>query len=327
MSRQDAAKPHEVHAHVLEAEQRIRPYIRTTPLDDSVHLGRLAGCKAFLKLENQQVTGSFKYRGVLNRLLSLSDRDLHRGVVTASSGNHGIAFARALATVGGRGCVYVPSTVAPGKLAELRSHGVDVVLGPADVADTEMAARAAAQERGLLFISPYNDEAIIAGQGTVAHEILRQLPELDSVFVPVGGGGLISGIASYLKTERPDVTIWGCQPLASPVMAESIRAGRIVAYDSRPTLADGTAGGIEPGSVTFAICRQVVDGFVLLDEEEIASAILAMVEHHHMIIEGAAALAVAGLLKRRDALEGTSAVAVVSGARLGVDDLRRVLCT
>src|SRR5262245_17913012 len=244
-----------LHAEITQAAERIGPYVRETPLIRSLLLGDDQGGGVFLKLENLQHTGSFKVRGALNKLLTLTSEQRGQGIVTASSGNHGAAVAYGLRLLGARGLIVVPEHASPAKVdlirrlgAEVRHYGDDAVLA-------ENYARDYAEQHGLVYISPYNDPQVIAGQGTIAVELARARERIDAVFVAVGGGGLIAGIAGYLKTVRPGVTVFGCLPERSPVMAESIRAGRIIEMDSAPTLSDATAGGIEEGAITFELCR------------------------------------------------------------------------
>ncbi len=310
---------------VVEAEARIRPWIRETPLEPSYALGERASGKVWLKLENLQWTGSFKVRGAANALLSLSESERGAGIITASSGNHATAIAHLLRKTRVPGRIYIPAGVADAKVARLDELGAHVIVHGTDCVDAEQEARRVAETEGLPFISPYNDPLIVAGQGTVAVELERQLDELDAVLVPVGGGGLISGIAGYLKAANPQIRIIGCQPVASAVMSESIQAGRILDLESSPTLSDGTAGGIEAGSITFDICRQLVDDWILLDEEEIRSAIRFALERHQLLIEGAAALSVAAYLNRFEQLAQLRTVLVLSGCRLGLDTLRAVI--
>ncbi|HJS75377.1 MAG TPA: pyridoxal-phosphate dependent enzyme, partial [Vicinamibacteria bacterium] len=186
-------------------------------------------------------------------------------------------------------------------------------------------AKRVARDEGLLYISPYSDPQIIGGQGTVAVEIERQLERFDAVFVPVGGGGLIAGIAGYFKARSPSVRIVGCQPEASRVMYESIAAGRILDLPSDPTLADGTAGGLDPDAITFPICQRDVDDMVLVSEEEIAQAMRLAIEKHSMLIEGAAALSIAAFRKKRATHRGETVVLVVSGKKVSLDTLRSLL--
>ncbi len=312
---------------VVEADRRLRPYLRETPLLPSPALGGPAGTpRLFLKCENLQHTGSFKLRGALNALLNLGGGARSRGVVAASTGNHGAAVAYASGLLGVDATIFVPETVSSAKLEAIRLLGAEVRLCGRDGIEAELQARSCAEESGLYYLSPYNDPAVVAGQGTVGVELHRQLPDLDAVFVALGGGGLISGMAAYLSNVRPDAHLIGCSPRNSAVMIESLRAGRILDLASEPTLSDGTAGGVEAGSITFDLCRHLVDDFEIVTEEEIAGALRDFVGSHQMLIEGAAAVAIAAYLRRRETLAGQRTVIVLCGANIALEDLRRVLC-
>jgi threonine dehydratase len=315
----------EVRAEVLEAERRIRPYIRETPLEFSPFLSAECGGSVYLKLENLQLTGSFKLRGAMNKLLSLSDEERSRGVVTASSGNHGAAFAYTLQRFGWRGTVYLPENASRAKVEALRFYGAEMRFHGDDCVLTEAFAKSEAAKAGSVWLPPYNDIKVIGGQGTVAVELDRQLEYFDTVLLPVGGGGLASGVAGYLKEGGGEVEVIGCLPENSPVMYESVKAGRVLEMESKPTLSDGSAGGIEQGSITFDLCKRYVDDYILLSEEEIARAIRTIVERHFMLIEGSAALPVAALLKRRERFKGRTVVLVLTGAKISREKLIEVL--
>ena len=315
----------DIRTEVCAAEQRIRKHIRETPLEHSPYLSRTGDCRVYLKLENLQLTGSFKLRGAVNRLATLSDAERKKGLVTASSGNHGAACAWAFRQFGCPGLIYLPETASPAKIAALRNLGAKLELRGQDCVEAEAAAREHADSNGLSYISPYNDAQVIGGQGTIAIELERQAEKIDAVLVPVGGGGLIAGIGGYLKTENSAIEIIGCQPENSAVMYESVRAGRLLDLKSKPTLSDGTAGGIEPGSITFDLCREYVDDYCLVSEEEIREAIRLILENHHLLVEGSAVLSVAALLKSTERFRGKTVVLLLSGARIGLDSLKEVL--
>ncbi|GIK75778.1 MAG: serine/threonine dehydratase [Chloroflexota bacterium] len=317
----------ELRKAVVDAGRRIRPYVRRTPLDESLALSRMGDDQVFLKLENWQHTGSFKLRGAFNKLLQLTPAELQRGVVVASSGNHGAAVAYALRKLGATGVVFAPTHAAATKLEAIQRLGAAVQLHGEDSVDAEHAARAHAAEHGLPYISPYNDWAIVAGQGTVGLEIVRDQPDVDTIYVTVGGGGLIGGIAGYVKQRRTakPVRIVGCLPAHSPVMAESVRAGHVVEMESLPTLADGSAGGIESDAITFALCQALVDDWILVDEDEIAAAIRLIAETHHQIIEGAAGVAVAAYLKDVQRGQGRKVAIVLCGANIDLRVLKSIL--
>jgi threonine dehydratase len=314
-----------LYTEVTQAAERISPYARETPLIRSLLLSEDHGGGVFLKLENLQHTGSFKVRGALNKLLTLTPEQRAQGIVTASSGNHGAAVAYGLRLLGAHGLIVVPEHASPAKVelirrlgAEVRHHGDDALL-------SEEYARNYALQHGLVYVSPYNDPQVVAGQGTIGVELARQLDRIDAVFVAVGGGGLIAGIAGYLKAVHPEITVVGCLPERSPVMAESVRAGAIVDMESGPTLSDATAGGIEAGAITFDLCRTLVDEYVLVDEEEIAAAIRTLIEAEHMLIEGAAGVAVAAYHKRRAEFRDKNVVVVLCGANISLQTLKAIL--
>ena len=297
------------------AALRIQPYIRETPVEQSDN-------NVWLKCEQMQRSGSFKLRGALNSILSLSPDAIARGVVTASTGNHGRAVATALAAVGAHGTVYLPHSAPAVKVRALRRFSnIELVFEGDEGGATELAARSAAERAGRPYISPYNDATVIAGQGTLGLEFAAQCPSLDAVFVAVGGGGLISGIASAMRCQ-----IVGCWPENSVAMYESMRAGEIVAPPERPTLSDATAGSVEPGAITLDLCRSLIDDCVLVSEAEIADAIRFMIAEHQMIVEGAAGVAVAAYRKTAARYAGRSVGIVLCGGNIGYDTLRTIIC-
>ncbi|MFX0090648.1 MAG: threonine/serine dehydratase [Candidatus Hodarchaeota archaeon] len=315
-----------VKKEVLDAERRIRKYIRETPLEYSPYLSKLEVNNVFLKLENTQITGSFKLRGAFNKLLSLTEQEKTNGIITASTGNHGLAVAYALKTLGGRGTIFVPENSSRSKLEALRHYDVSIEFYGKDCEETETFARATAQNHNQIFISPYNDPRIIGGQGTIGIELMRQLENIDVVFVAVGGGGLASGLAGYLKSVNENIKVVGCLPQNSPVMYESIKAGRIITMESKPTLSDGTAGGIEENAITFNLCKTYVDDFVLITESEIKEALVLMLDKHHLLMEGAAGLVVAAFLKKKKQFKKKNVVLIICGANIGLTTLKGILC-
>jgi len=321
----DSLTPGIVSELADEACERIAGFVRETPLDFSPVFSERNGSNVYFKLENLQHTGSFKLRGAMNRIMTLDDDRRAAGVVAASSGNHGAAVACAMQALDVEGVIFVPEQTSPTKVDAIRSYGGDVRFFGTDGLDTELHARDYAARNGMTYLSPYNDPQVIAGQGSCGVEIARQLADVDAVLVAVGGGGLLSGIGSVLKS-RGDVLVIGCQPSNSPVMARSVEAGRIVEMDSEPTLSDGTAGGIEEASITFELCRAVTDRFVVVDESEIADAMRSYMDTHHQLIEGAAGVAVAALGRMEEALAGKNVVVIVCGANISRDTLRRVIC-
>lgn len=310
---------------ILQAADRISPFIRRTPLDEALALSQQGGDTVYLKQENLQHTGSFKLRGAFNKLSSLAPEERLRGVVTASSGNHGAAVAYALRTLGAPGVIFVPEHAATVKVDAIRRLGAEVRFHGEDSVDTEAHARAHAERSGQVYISPYNDRAIVAGQGTAGVEIAADLPHVDAIYVTVGGGGLISGVAAALKAARPGVRVVGCLPVNSPVMYESVRAGRIVEMASLPTLSDGSAGGIERNAITLDFCRALVDDWVLVSEAEIAAAMRLVMETQHLLVEGAAGAAVAGYLNDPQRGRGQIVAIVLCGGNIDLGTLKRIL--
>ena len=307
------------------AARRIGPHIRETPLEPSPFLSRETGGDVHLKLECVQITGSFKARGALNKLLSLSAAERARGVVAASTGNHGLAVAHALALLGIAGEIFLPASVSPAKLEGLRARGARVRLVDEDPGVVETVARRDAEATDRIYVSPYNDPQVIGGQGTVGVELLRQLEELDAVLVPVGGGGLVGGIGAWLKERAPSVRIVGCQPAACPILVESMKAGRLLELPSAPSLSDATVGLIEAGAITFPLCRACVDDWLVVDEPAIRAALRLVLERQSVLIEGAAALPVAALLAARDRWRGARVALVLSGSHIALPTLADVL--
>ncbi|MEN8247890.1 MAG: threonine/serine dehydratase [Bacteroidota bacterium] len=316
----------DIYSLVKAAYPRINAFIRETPLEYSYHLSKLCDCNVYLKLENQQVTGSFKARGALNKVLSLSRKEKEKGIIAASTGNHAAGVAYSLSIAGASGEIYMPENVSDLKTRNLKQYkAVTIKNFGKDSVESENIALKESRKNDKVYISPYNDELVIAGQGTIAVELVSQIPELTDVLVPVGGGGLIAGIAAYLKNAKPDTKIIGCQPENSAVMYHSIKAGKILDMESQPTISDGTAGGIEEGSITFPACQQFVDDYYLLTEEEILAALRTLLEHHQILAEGAAGLSVAGLLKNKDDFKGRNVVLIICGNKISMELLQRVL--
>ena len=312
-------------ARIDSAHARLRGHVRETPCDASLPLGEAWGCTVLLKGEHLQHTGSFKVRGALHALLVLDEATRARGVVAASSGNHGAGVAWAARRLGVRATVYVPAHASPAKVAMIRRYGAEVRHAGVDGVDTEAHARAVAEAAGQAYVSPYNDAAVIAGQGTIGAEWVAQTEALDAVIVAVGGGGLIAGVAAAMKRAWPALHVVGALPAHSPVMAESVAAGHIVERESLPTLSDATAGGIEPGAITFPLCRALVDRWVLVDEPAIAAAMRAFLDDHHQLVEGSAGVALAALRTVAPAFPGGRVGVLLCGANIATAQLREVL--
>jgi threonine dehydratase len=304
---------------ILEADVGIRPQVPVSPLDVSPALSAALGCQVLLKCEHLQPTGSFKVRGAANKVHMLDDAARRAGVITASTGNHGQGVARAGALAGVQVTVYVGSGTAPQKMTAIRALGAEVVVIEGPPIEAELEARRQSELQGKTYISPYNDLEVVAGQGTIGVELARQAPELAAVFVAVGGGGLISGIGTALKRLNPGVRIVGVWPENSPCMLEALKAGSIVDTVEYPTLSDATAGAVETGSVTFPLCSAVIDESITVTEAEIAAAMRTIAQTDRWMIEGAAGVAVAGLLKSAHAWPGRKVAAIVCGRNIALD--------
>ena len=316
-----------VAARTAEVSARVHEHAVVTPLADFPAAGERAGAEILLKSEHLQRTGSFKLRGALAKLGSLTSEQRERGVVTASTGNHGLGVARALAALGGTGIVCVPETASPVKLAAIRRYDVQIKVMGAESGQTEALARRYASEAGLTYVSPYNDIDVVAGQGTIGVEIVDQIGDrrLDAIVVSVGGGGLVSGIAASVKSRLPGVHVVGASPANDAAMAASVAAGQVVDVETTPTISDGTAGGVEPGAITLPLCAELVDEWVLVPEEEIRSALRFVIDNHHQLVEGSAAVAVAAAMSYGRAHPGARVVAVSCGANISADTLAAAL--
>ncbi len=313
---------------IIAANQRIKAVdggVRETPLDESGIFSDQTGVSFLLKGEHLQRTGSFKMRGAMNKVLCLKEEDRKRGIITASSGNHGMATTQAARVGGVEATIYLPESVSALKHSNMKRLGTNTVLVPGNGLEAEKAARAAAEREGKTYVSPYADLDIIAGQGTVGLELAEKCPDLAAVYVCVGGGGLISGIGCFLKAHRPDVEIIGCWPENAPAMHLCMEKGEIYDTPETYTLSDGSAGGVEEGAITFPICQQVIDRHMLISETEIASAMRDMAANENFIIEGAAGVALAAALKTASDYQGRKIAVVVCGRNIALDTFRSVL--
>ncbi|MCH2161725.1 MAG: threonine/serine dehydratase [Phycisphaerales bacterium] len=310
-----------MHQEAIAAEARIREHVRLTPVGSS----QIPGGNVLLKHENFQRTGSFKLRGAFNRLLVMPDSERSLGVVAASTGNHGAAVACAARELGTTATIFAPTIADSSKLRNITGYGGTIIQEGDDCVIAEQAARDFAREHGLVYVSPYNDPAVVAGQATLGVELDRQLEDFDAVFIALGGGGLLGGVGGYLKACRPDVEMVACSPANSCVMHESIDAGRILDLPSLPTLSDGTAGGVEADSVTFELCREVIDHRILVSEAQIAEAMRMLLIDHHTMVEGAAAVTLAAYLAEAERYRDRRVVLVLCGANASQSVLRDVL--
>jgi threonine dehydratase len=307
---------------IYSARKRIEKYVRKTPLEYSHFLSDLSGGEVWLKLENRQYTGSFKARGAMNKLIQLSQEEKTRGIVTASSGNHAQGVGYAGNILGVDSTIVVPANTPRVKRDAIELYGVELVLHGDEYMEAERFSRDLEARLGKTHISAYNDLDIIMGQGTVGLEIAEEMPDIDKVLVPVGGGGLISGVGCALKALDATTEVFGAQSVASPVMYESLRQGRIVDMELEDSYAEGLHGGIEENSVTFELCRKYVDEIILVEEEAILRAIRSALVEQHQVIEGAAAVGVAAILKDPRRYNDEKVCIVISGGNVELDLLK-----
>ena len=312
----DAAYLDALFEAIKQAHGALRPAVSVTPLTRSARLSAQTGCEVLLKCEHLQHTGSFKFRGASNKIRLLPTGQRSNGVIAASSGNHGQALALAGKAAGVPVTVYTAASASPYKLEAMRTLGAEVLCLPTDPLSAELEAARQAKVQGVPFVSPYNDPEVIAGQGTIGMELFEQAPDLDAVFVAVGGGGLISGIGAALRVLKPGTEIIGCWPENDPALEQALKAGEIIEVDARETLSDGTAGGIEPGSISFPLCQAVVTGTVLVSEDEIRAAMRDIASSERWIIEGAAAVAVAGMQKLATRYQGKRVAVILCGRNI-----------
>ena len=279
--------------------------------------------EVWLKLENRQLTGSFKIRGASNKIALLTSDERRRGVVAASSGNHAQGVAYAARQLDVKTAIVVPENTPKVKRDAIRALDADLTIHGEEYIEAERLAQSMSRDNGMIFLSPYNDSDLIAGQGTVGLEMVEDGPVLDAVLVPVSGGGLISGIATVMKAASSTEVI-GIQTKASPVMHESIKAGRIIDIPMFDTVAEGLHGGIEKGSVTFPICQSFVDDWIDVEEKTIVNALSLMLLRHHEVIEGSGAVGVAALMENPNRFESRRVGVIISGGNIEMEFLRRV---
>ena len=304
---------------ILDAQAALRGIARRTPLENAPRLGK----NIYIKAENLQLTGAFKLRGAYNKIRSLSPEEAARGVIACSAGNHAQGIALSASRLGIRSIICMPAGAPISKVEATRSYGAEVVLVPGIYDDTAREAARLAEENGYTFAHPFDDACVIAGQGTIGLEILEQLPAVEQIVCPIGGGGLISGIAFAVKSLKPSCQIVGVQAAQVGSMYESVRMGKIVTVPDRDTIADGIHV-LTPGKLTFDLCREYVDDIVTVNEDEICAAMLSLMENQKTVSEGAGAASVAAcMFGKVDMAKKT--VCVVSGGNVDVTTLSRVI--
>jgi threonine dehydratase len=300
---------------IQKAHSVISGFVKRTPLVRSKYLSDLCKAEIYLKMENQQHTSSFKIRGALHKMSRLDNEEKERGVVTASSGNHAQAVALASQELGIHATIVVPEQVSKAKLSKIKQYDVEVVLeGGFD--EVEAKAREIASTQGKTYVSPYNDITVVAGQGTIGVEVVEELDHFDSIIVPVGGGGLIAGIAVAVKGLRPDVHVIGVQTPGSRTMYESWLKGEVVRVEETETLAEAFLGGVEENSVTLDMILEYVDEIVLVQEDTVEEAIRLLWKQEKQVTEGAAGTSISPLLETPERFEGKTVVAIVSGGNI-----------
>ncbi len=307
---------------VFHAQMVLRNIIRETSLVPAYGITRQ--CNLYLKPENLQITGSFKVRGAGYKIATLTDEEKKRGVIACSAGNHAQGVALAASRQGIKSLICLPDSAPISKIEATKAYGAEVCIVEGCYDDAYQKALELKDEKGYTFVHPFDDEGVIAGQGTIGLEILHDLENIDAVVVPVGGGGLISGIAYVIKSIRPSVKVYGVQAAGAPSMYQSVRDGKIKCLDSVHTIADGIAVK-QPGVNTFDCVSRYVDDLVLATEDEVSSAILALIEKQKMIAEGAGAASVAPVMFNKLPLEHKNVVCVVSGGNIDVTSLSRVI--
>lgn len=310
---------------IVNARTTISDFVTRTALLYSRFFSEACGGRVYLKLENLQVTNSFKIRGAINKILHLPEEEKNRGIVTASAGNHAQAVAIGAEKLNLPVKIVVPKTTPTIKIEKIRKHKVEPILHGEIYDEAEKYAIELAKREGTTYVSAYNDEFVIAGQGTIGLEILEDLPNISMIIVPVGGGGLISGIGLAVKSRKPKVRIIGVQSEASPVMFESLKAGRLVDTEVRESIADGLCGGVEKGSMTFEMTRKYADDFWLVKEEMIRKAIYLLWKEEKQVVEGSGAAPVAALLEHAQALSGETVVLVISGGNIDEHLFQKVI--
>ncbi len=307
---------------VFNAQTVLKNIIRETDVVRAY--GIAPDCELYLKPENLQITGSFKVRGSAYKIAMLSDEEKERGVIACSAGNHAQGVALAATKNGIKSLICLPDSAPISKVEATKGFGADVCLVEGCYDDAYQKAIELRDSKGYTFVHPFDDENVIAGQGTIALEILNELDNIDAIVVPVGGGGLISGIAYTVKQIRPSVKVYGVQAAGAPSMFNSIKNDEIECLPSVSTIADGIAVK-KPGENTFALVKEYVDDIAIVSDDEVASAILALMEKQKMIAEGAGAVSVAAVMFDKFDLKGKRVVAVVSGGNIDITSLSRVV--
>jgi len=310
---------------IFVARKTIRPLVKNSPLTQSISLSRRFNAPVYLKLETLNPVGAFKIRGASNKILSLTEEEKQRGVVTASTGNHGRAVAYVAQSTGIPAVICLSDRVPQNKVDALKQLDAEIVIHGQSQDQAEVRARQLVDERGLVLVHPFDDPHVIAGQGTIGLEIIQDLPTVDTVLVPLSGGGLTAGIALAIKSSNPAIQVIGVSMERGPVMAKSLEAGRPLEIPEEPTLADSLQGGIGlENQFTFQIVRDLVDDVLLVSEQEIAQAMAYALREEHLVIEGAGAVGIAALLAQKSPVAGQNIVLIISGGNVDIAQLLQI---
>ncbi len=311
--------------HILTARRTIASHVLHTPLRYSFALSDKLGADVYLKLENLQRTGSFKVRGALNKVSHLSEQEKAKGAVAASSGNFAIGAAYATRAAGGIPlCLFMAETTPQSKLDKLRQYDVEIVLTGQDYEEAHEASVAYQQQHGKVYLHTFDDPLVMAGQGTIGLEIMEDLPDVDIILVPIGGGGLISGITVAAKSIKPEVRIIGVQVSASPSAYLSLKEGKVYEhYKSGPTIAEGLAGGF--GMLPYQAAGHLIDEVILVDEDELYEGIYTMLAKEQLVVEASGVVGVSALLAQKVNAEGKKVTVVLSGGNIDVTLLSRIM--
>lgn len=314
-------------ADIHRASHRLEKYARVTPLIQSYYMSSVVDGEVYLKLENMQLTGSFKFRGAYNHIAQLTEEEKKRGVIACSAGNHAQGVALSCKLLGVKATIVMPETAPKAKVEATKGYGAEVILAGSYFDEAKKKCEEIASESGLIFIPPYDDDKVVAGQGTIGLEILNQLWDVDNIIVPVGGGGLIAGLAIAVKTFNPNIKVIGVQAENIHGMTASYRAKKITEHREDSTIADGCAVAV-PGNLTFGIATQLVDDMVLVSEEEIHSAMKDLIQRAKIVCEGSGAMPTAAILSGKidpEILKGKKTVALVSGGNIDLSKIEEVV--
>jgi threonine dehydratase len=309
---------------IVQANEKMKGIVHRTPLDYSKTFSSLSDNEVFLKLENLQKTGSFKVRGSYNKMISLKKEKVEKGVVAASAGNHAQGVAYSSSMLGIPCKIVMPQGAPLSKVEATRSYGAEVILEGSVFDEALEYAYELHRRSGAAFVHAFDDQAIIAGQGTVGIEIMEQLPDADAIICPVGGGGLIAGIAAAVKEKNPSIQVYGVEAMACPSMAQSLKVGEIITFDASPTMADGIAVNT-PGKLTYELVQKYVDDIFTVDEMQIAQSMLMVLERNKLLVEGSGAVSLAAILSDKLPVRNKKVAAVISGGNVDVSFISRII--